>query len=130
LTPQEEALVSAALAVREQAYAPYSKFPVGAALLTTSGDVFIGCNVENASFGLTQCAERTAVTAAIAAGKRQFAALAIVSAGGAAPCGACRQVLVEFCPDLSILLIDADRPTEGARTSLADLFPARFKLES
>lgn len=127
-TPVENALISAALAARQRAYAPYSKFQVGAALLTTNGDVFAGCNVENASYGLTQCAERVAVASAIVAGSRQFSALAIASSGGVMPCGACRQVLAEFCPDLSVLLIDADRPEHLTRTTLADLFPGRFRM--
>src|SRR5262245_4602228 len=103
------ALIKAALDAREQAYAKYSQFPVGAALQTADGRMFVGCNVENASYGLTICAERAAVFAALAAGQRQFARLAIASAGGAAPCGACRQVLSEFASELPILLIDANQ---------------------
>jgi cytidine deaminase len=125
---QEQALITAALAVRKRAYAPYSQFQVGAALLAATGETFVGCNVENTSYGLTQCAERAALTAAIAAGQRQFSLLAIASPGGVTPCGACRQVLAEFCPELPILLIDADQPARIARTSLNELFPARFRL--
>ncbi|MDB6174688.1 MAG: cytidine deaminase [Chthoniobacteraceae bacterium] len=86
--------------VRQNAYAPYSNFRVGAALLTKDGKVFTGCNVENLSFGLTICAERAAVTAAIAAGYAEFVSIAIVSesVSPVSPCGACRQVLSEFVP--------------------------------
>jgi cytidine deaminase len=126
--PLEAALIAAALAARQRAYAPYSRFQVGAALLSAAGETFLGCNVENVSYGLTQCAERTALTAAIAAGQREFTALAIASAGGVTPCGACRQVLAEFCPELTILLVDAEQPDRIARASLAELLPARFRL--
>ncbi len=119
---QEHALIAAALAARQHAYAPYSKFQVGAALLATTGETFLGCNVENASYGLTQCAERAAVTTAVAAGHQQFSLLAIASPGAAAPCGACRQVLTEFCPELTILLVDANDPNRIMRTSLSAAF--------
>jgi cytidine deaminase len=89
-------LIVQAQAARLRAYAPYSNFPVGAALLTRDGRVFTGCNVENASYGLTVCAERIAVFKAVSEGYRNFAAIAVVSDTGATPCGACRQVLVEF----------------------------------
>jgi cytidine deaminase len=120
-------LVAAALAARQRAYAPYSKFLVGAALLTTTGHTFIGCNVENVSLGLTNCAERVALAAAVAAGERSFIALAIASTGGVTPCGACRQVLAEFCDDLPIYLVDAEQPTQVATMRLAELLPGRFR---
>jgi cytidine deaminase len=87
---------------RRAAYAPYSRFAVGAALLTKSGRVVLGCNVENSSFGLSCCAERTAVFKAVSEGEREFTAIAVTAGArrGAAPCGACRQVLYEFAPDL------------------------------
>ena len=121
-------LVSHALAVREQGYAPYSKFLVGAALLTEGGQIIGGCNVENASFGMTICAERNAVFAAVAQGERRFHALALATVGGATPCGACRQVLAEFCDDLPVLIVDVAQPHLVVETSLAVLLPGRFRL--
>jgi len=99
-----EDLLSAAKQARARAYAPYSRFAVGAALLTKTGQVFTGCNVENLSFGLTICAERNAVFAAVAAGEREFVKIGIVadSKSPVTPCGACRQVLAEFCDDIEI----------------------------
>jgi cytidine deaminase len=123
------ALVAAAIAARERAYAKYSRFPVGAAILAESGQVFTGCNVENASYGLTICAERAAVFAAVAAGDQRLAALAIASAGGVPTCGACRQVLAEFAPQLEIWLIDVDKPEEWVLCYLDDLLPGAFVLE-
>ncbi len=98
-------LIQAAIAVREHAHAPYSRFAVGAALRCADGTVFSGCNVENLSFGLTMCAERVAVGAAIAAGRRDFQCIAIVADTDEviSPCGACRQVLAEFHPGLAIV---------------------------
>ena len=121
-------LLAAAIDAREQAYAPYSKFLVGAALLTEDGQIISGCNVENASYGLTICAERNAVFAAVAQGHRQFQAIALATTGGATPCGACRQVLAEFCDDLPILIVDVEQPDRVTETSLAVLLPGRFKL--
>lgn len=119
-------LAAAACDARKQAYVPYSLFPVGAALLTDSGAVVRGCNVENASYGLTICAERAALFRAVAEGSREFKAIAIASSGGAAPCGACRQVLAEFCSDLAVIMVDADLPERLRQTSLAELLPDRF----
>ena len=121
-------LLAAAIDAREQAYAPYSKFLVGAALLTEDGQIISGCNVENASYGLTICAERNAVFAAVAQGHRQFQAIALATTGGATPCGACRQVLAEFCDDLPIPIVDVEQPDRVTETSLAVLLPGRFKL--
>lgn len=120
------ALIQAAADVQQRAYARYSQFHVGAALLAANGEVFTGCNVENASYGLTICAERAAVFAAVAAGQQQFDLLAIAARGGATPCGACRQVLFEFAPNLPILLIDSDDPSRITEANLRDLLPGAF----
>lgn len=123
------ALTAAAAAARERAYAPYSRFAVGAALLDTEGDVHLGVNVENASFGLTVCAERIAVFGAIARGRRRFAALALVTGASrvATPCGACRQVLREFAPDLPIRA--ATLVGGELTTTLSELLPHSFGPE-
>lgn len=128
LSEADRQLIDQALANGQRAYAPYSRFLVGAALRSEGAEprVFAGCNVENASYGLTNCAERTALFAAVAAGERKFARLAIASSGGVTPCGACRQVLAEFAPDLGILLVDADQPERIAEVNLAELLPGRF----
>ena len=123
---QRNTLADAALAARQRAYAPYSKFQVGAALLTADGEVFAGCNVENASYGLTICAERVAVGSAVAAGHQQVLAVAVATSGGHSPCGACRQVLSEFGPAMEVILIDADNPTKTRTTTLAALLPEQF----
>ena len=125
LLSEHEALLSAARDVREQAYAPYSKFAVGAALDTGEGQVFLGCNVENASYGLTICAERAAISAAIAAGYRNFAAIAVAGPDRAitSPCGACRQVLVEFNPEMTVLFTTPHGPVV---TTAAELLPHSF----
>jgi cytidine deaminase len=122
-------LIDAALTARHAAYAPYSKFKVGAAVLAESGEIFSGCNVENASYGLTICAERSAVFAAVAAGLQKFAAVAIATRGGHFPCGACRQVLIEFGDDIAVLLVDADQPAQVAELSLSALLPGKFDGE-
>lgn len=119
-----QVLVEEAIQARKRAYAPYSRFPVGAALLTASGKTFRGCNVENASTGLTVCAERVAVWKAISDGEREFAAIAVATEAGAMPCGACRQVLSEFAADMPVLV--ADLGGRVWRTSLGVLLPAAF----
>lgn len=121
-------LIDAACVVRSQAYAPFSNFLVGAALLTAEGEIISGCNVENVSYGLTICAERIAVGAAVAQGHRKFAAIAIASSVGCQPCGACLQVLAEFCLDLPIYLVAVDAGHQVTETSLAQLLPRRFVL--
>ncbi len=126
---QRRQLIDAALAARQQAYAPYSKFLVGAALLTEDGQLFSGCNVENSSYGLSNCAERTATFAAVAAGQRRFVALAVATEGGYSPCGACRQVLAEFSDDLPILIVDTRSEGRVDEVTLAELLPRRFHLE-
>jgi len=120
-------VIDAALAVRPRAHAPYSGFAVGAALLAEDGTLYTGCNVENASLGLTVCAERVAAFAAVAAGRRRWLQLALAAAGGVTPCGACRQVLAEFAPDLPLALVDADRPSHVVFVRLGELFPAAFR---
>lgn len=129
---QKKLLIKKAVAAMRRAYAPYSRFCVGAALLTREGRVFQGCNVENASYGLTLCAERTALGAAIAAGHRRFAALAVVSSGKTAPvpCGACLQALAEFCrPDFVIVTAATRNPKTVVSYTLKDLLPRAFQLQ-
>lgn len=123
-----DSLVAAARAAQQHAYAPYSKFRVGAALEAEDGTIFTGCNVENASFGLTICAERVAIATAISVGQRRFLRAAVVTdtEPPAAPCGACRQVLAEFGTSLQLVL--AGRETE-ITVSLRDLLPLAFGPE-
>jgi len=125
-------LLNAARSVTRAAYCPYSNFKVGAALLTESGAMFTGVNVENASYGLTMCAERGAVFAAVAAGHRTFCALAIVGGDDASPawpCGACRQVLAEFCdPDMPIYVTGLPRGSRIYTCLLKELLPHTFRL--
>lgn len=131
LKPQDEAkLVAEAHAALPGAHAPYSKFPVGAALRTRSGRIFRGVNVENASLGLSMCAERGAIFAAVAAGERAFEAIAISTraAEPTPPCGACRQVLLEFAEDdLPVLLSTAASPEAIERLTLGALTPHAFR---
>ena len=125
-----DSLEAKAREAMERAYAPYSRFRVGAAIKTKSGRVFTGCNVENRSYGLTICAERNAVAQAIAHGEHDLVAVAIASDADppAPPCGACREVLAEFARDLPVLLVgaQAEAPVEH---SLEALLPARFEFE-
>jgi cytidine deaminase len=120
-------LVRAALDAQHRAFCPYSNFPVGAALRTTSGRIFQGVNVENASFGLTICAERVAASAAVATGEREFTQIAVASRTGVSPCGACRQFLAEINPNLPIVLIDSLQPDAIYETTLTELLPGRFE---
>lgn len=122
------ALLREARAATTKAYVPYSRFPVGAALLTADGTIVTGCNVENASYGLTVCAERTAVFAAVAAGAREIQAIAVVAPNTDAvtPCGACRQVLNEFAPATGDLNVVLERDGEPEQTTLAALLPRAF----
>ena len=121
------ALLRAASEARELAYAPYSRFRVGAALLTPDGTIFVGANVENAAYGSTICAERVALPAAIIQGAREFEALAVVGDGDGpcTPCGACRQVLFEFAPDLLVLAGGGDGAVAEYRLG-RDLLPEGF----
>src|SRR3990172_3428226 len=124
--PARDDLIHAALDAQKRAYAPYSDFPVGAALRTASGKIYQGANVENASYGLTICAERVAAAAAVAAGDREFVAIAVVSRGGVSPCGACRQFLAEFNPNLPVVMVDSEQQDHGYQATLDDLLPSRF----
>jgi cytidine deaminase len=121
-----DALVAAALEVRKNAHAPFSKFKVGAALEDDTGRVHTGCNVENATYGLTICAERVAVFKAISEGARKFRRIAVAADTDvlAPPCGACRQILWEFCGDIDIILANPRGKTETLH--LRDLFPRPF----
>jgi cytidine deaminase len=122
-----EALVARAIEARERAYAPYSNYRVGAALLGKSGRIYTGGNVENAVYPLTTCAERVAVVKAVSEGEREFVALAVATENAGSPCGSCRQVLREFGEDIIVLIADA----EGAyrETMVANLLPDSFGVE-
>ncbi len=129
----EQRLLTAAREAATHAYTPYSGFPVGAALETVDGRLFTGCNIENASFGLSMCAERAAVAQAVTAGCQRFVRIAIVAGTGpepTLPCGACRQVLAEFAsPSLECLLASLDQVDRVHRFTLADLLPHPFTLK-
>lgn len=122
-------LLERAREARERAYAPYSGFTVGAALLTASGEIFSGCNVENSSYPVSQCAERVALATAVAAGARAFVALAVIGPADDEPCwpcGSCRQALHEFAPELTIISASAGERLEATR--LSELLPRAFDL--
>lgn len=120
-----ETLIRAAQAARQWAYAPYSNYPVGAALLTASGKIYDGVNVENAAYPATMCAERVAVFKAVSDGERQFEAIAVVTANGGSPCGTCRQVLAEFGLDTIVIIADQDGNITR-QTTVAELLPGAF----
>lgn len=120
----DKALVRAAMEAREHAYVPYSHYRVGAALLTRSGRVFTGANVENASYGLSVCAERVAAFKAANEDEREFEAIAVATGNGVLPCGACRQVLAEFGPSMRVIVADASGNTRTYQ--LSDLLPGAF----
>ena len=119
-------LLEAALAARENAHAPFSKFKVGAAVEDQTGRIFTGCNVENATYGLTICAERVAVFKAISEGARKFTRIAVAADTDVLtpPCGACRQILWEFCGNAELILVNMEGKTESFR--MKDLFPRPF----
>ena len=127
--PHDEELLRRAREALKNAYAPYSRYRVGACILAADGRMFCVCNVENASYGLTICAERGAVMAAVASGAREFTRIAIVSEGSLPwPCGACRQVLREFAPDIEVLVQGSEGNTH--RATLSELLPMSFGPES
>jgi cytidine deaminase len=117
-------LVEVARLARQSAYAPYSHFAVGAAILTHSGQVVTGCNIENASFGLTVCAERVAIWKAVSVGETNFLALAVVTSIDGSPCGACRQVMAEFALDMPVIIADLQQVHRIA--TVAELLPGAF----
>ena len=121
-----EKLITAAWEVRKNAYAPYSHFAVGAAVLTAEGRIYTGCNIENISYGLTNCAERTAIFQAVAHGEREFTHLAICTDTDiwTAPCGACRQVMLEFAPQMQVIMVN--NRGERKQLSAAELMPDAF----
>ena len=133
MTPQE--LVTCALDAQKNAYAPYSGFRVGAALLTKQGKVYLGCNIENKSFSPTVCAERVALFTAVAAGERKFKAIAVAGGkdgiidGAFPPCGVCRQVMAEFCPpDFKVLVVTGNDSFK--KYTLSELLPEAFTAEN
>lgn len=124
-------LIEAAMAAKEKAYAPYSHFHVGAALLGKNGKIYTGCNIENASYSATNCAERTAFYKAVSEGVTEFEAIAIISDSKnfTAPCGVCRQVMTEFCePDFIVFMCNADGDCK--KMQLLELMPEAFALDS
>lgn len=127
--PQPAALVAAAVAAARHAYIPYSNYPVGAALLAADGQVYTGCNVENAVYPATICAERTALVKAVSEGYRLFDIIVVASVAGGSPCGQCRQMLYEFAPDLRVVLVDFDGAIHHDLT-LRTLLPLGFGPES
>ena len=122
-------LTQRALKNRDKAYAPYSGFKVGAALVTSDGEIYDGANIENSSYGLTICAERVAAAKAVTDGKHSFSAIAVAcdDKGFCRPCGACRQFLAEFSPEMEIIMVNASGEWES--NSLAKLLPFSFSLE-
>ncbi|RDZ17753.1 cytidine deaminase [Priestia megaterium] len=120
-------LIDEAIAASKQAHVPYSHFHVGAALLTTDGKIYRGCNIENASYGLTNCAERTAIFKAVSEGDKQFSAIAVVgdTDGPISPCGACRQVLAEFCDDNTQIIL-ANLKGDFVITNINEILPGYF----
>lgn len=127
MTVEPKQLIDEAIAASKQAHVPYSHFHVGAALLTTDGKIYRGCNIENASYGLTNCAERTAIFKAVSEGDKQFSAIAVVgdTDGPISPCGACRQVLAEFCDDNTQIIL-ANLKGDFVITNINEILPGYF----
>ncbi len=129
LTPEEQELLRQAREARMRAYAPYSSYAVGSAIRTVEGRIFTGCNVENASYGLSVCAERVALFKAVSEGARTVVAVAVITQDGAPPCGACLQVLSEFVEDPHQCIVWLATPDHLVRRApLAELFPTQFRL--
>jgi cytidine deaminase len=124
----KQQLIAKAVKARRDSVAPYSKFKVGAALLTTGGEIITGANVESASYGLTCCAERVALFAALTQGKRNFRAIAVVARmkDGPMPCGACRQLLAEYAPDAEVWVADSRAPRKIRTFTVRELLPGAF----
>jgi len=122
---QRKKLIELASQAREHAYAPYSKYRVGAALLTSSGKFFTGCNIENAAYPTSICAERVTVFKAVSEGEREFTAIAVVTSNGGSPCGSCRQVLAEFGLEIVVIIADTQGKIGKIATS-AELLPGSF----
>ncbi len=129
MPPNDEELITRARQAQQNAYAPFSHFKVGAALLTDKGQIYSGCNVENSTYGATNCAERSAVFTAVCSGARSFQKIVVVtdSEEPAMPCGICRNVLFEFSPNMEIVAVGASGKTE--RIQLSALFPKGFRFE-
>lgn len=130
-----ETLIERALEARRHAYVPYSHFKVGAALLTKNGKIYDGCNIENAAFSPTNCAERTAFFKAVSEGERDFAAIAVVGGDNPAgqycpPCGVCRQVMLEFCAPEDFVVVMGNNPQDYKTFLLKDLLPFSFRKEN
>ncbi|MBW6475391.1 MAG: cytidine deaminase [Anaerolineaceae bacterium] len=122
---QKETLIQAAMAVRHWAYVPYSHYPVGAAILTTSGKIYDGINVESAAFPTTMCAERVAIYKAVSEGERDFVAIAVVTDNAGSPCGGCRQVMAEFGLETIVLIADGEGKI-SQETTVSGLLPGAF----
>lgn len=125
---EKQHLIARALAVRQWAYAPYSHYQVGAAVLASSGKVYDGCNVENAAYGSSICAERTALVKAVSEGERKFEAAVVVTDNGGSPCGSCRQMLAEFGLEMKIILVNRSGAVTS-ETTLRELLPDAFTPE-
>ena len=126
---QKQELIKVANQARQWAYVPYSQYAVGAALLTESGRVYDGVNVENAAYPVTVCAERVAIFKAVSKGERDFLALAVVTRNGGMPCGACRQVMAEFSPDMVVIVADENGQIV-AENDVNELLPGAFRPDS
>lgn len=120
-----DALVKDAIAAREKSYSPYSNYQVGAALLTKTGKVYTGCNIENAAYTPSICAERVAIFKAVSEGESEFEAIAVVTKDGGSPCGVCRQVMSEFMLDAQVIIADSDGK-QHAEMSVSELLPRAF----